>query len=149
MVAQFQSSLMPLIDMAPIPLMLIGILPGHRIGIIVRNSIFLVAFISIQPQNDVPLSEAITRAGAIRPRPILLTAAALREGAFVIVLDPIFAGLAVTGAGRATLLTLVVIPVLYYTLVGKRRAMPPSPEKNSTINLSTGNRNGAQSATEK
>jgi hypothetical protein len=73
----------------------------------------------------------------------------LREGAFVIVLDPIFAGLAVTGAGRATLLTLVVIPVLYYTLVGKRRAMPPSPEKNSTINLSTGNRNGAQSATEK
>ena len=112
MVAQFQSSLMPLIDMAPIPLMLIGILPGHRIGIIVRNSIFLVAFISIQPQSDMPLSEDITRAGAIQPRPILLTAAALMEGAFVIVLDPIFAGLAVTGAGRATLLTLVVIPVL-------------------------------------
>jgi len=73
---------------------------------------FLVAFISIQPQSDMPLSEDITRAGAIRPRPILLTAAALMEGAFVIVLDPIFAGLAVTGAGRATLLTLVVIPVL-------------------------------------
>ena len=96
-----------------------------------------------------PLSEDITRAGAIRPRPILLTAAALMEGAFVIVLDPIFAGLAVTGAGRATLLTLVVIPVLSYTLVGKRRAMPPSPEKNSTINQLTGSRNGAQSATEK
>ena len=84
----------------------------QRIGVIVRNSIFLVAFISIRPQNDVPLSEAITRAGTIRPRPILLTAAALMEGAFVIVLDPIFAGLAVTGAGTATLLTLVVIQVL-------------------------------------
>ena len=98
--------------MALIPLMLIGTLPVHRIGIIVRNSIFLVACISIQPQNDVPLSEAITRAGTIRPRPILLTAAALMEGAFVIVLDPIFQGLAVSGAGTATLLTLVVIPVL-------------------------------------
>ena len=145
-VAQFQSFLTPLIIMAPIPLTLIGILPGHWLtgayftatsmigfialaGIIVRNSILLVDFIQIQQQGGVPLREAIIRAGAIRTRPILLTAAALMVGAFVIILDPIFQGLAVSllfGVGAATLLTLVVIPVLYYTLAGERRAMPPS-----------------------
>ena len=148
-VAQFQSFLTPLIIMAPIPLTLIGILPGHWLtgayftatsmigfialaGIIVRNSILLVDFIQIQQQGGVPLREAIIRAGAIRTRPILLTAAALMVGAFVIILDPIFQGLAVSllfGVGAATLLTLVVIPVLYYTLVGERRAMPPSSDQ--------------------
>jgi multidrug efflux pump subunit AcrB len=146
-VAQFQSFLTPLIIMAPIPLTLIGILPGHWLtgayftatsmigfialaGIIVRNSILLVDFIQLQQRDGVPLREAIIRAGAIRTRPILLTAAALMVGAFVIILDPIFQGLAVSllfGVGAATLLTLVVIPVLYYTLVGERRAVPPSP----------------------
>jgi multidrug efflux pump subunit AcrB len=147
-VAQFQSFLTPLIIMAPIPLTLIGILPGHwltgayftatsMIGFIalagiVRNSILLVDFIQIQQQDGVPLREAIIRAGTIRTRPILLTAAALMVGAFVIILDPIFQGLAVSllfGVGAATLLTLVVIPVLYYTLVGQRPAMPPSPDQ--------------------
>jgi multidrug efflux pump subunit AcrB len=139
-VGQFQSFLTPVIIMAPIPLTLIGILPGHWLtgayftatsmigfialaGIIVRNSILLVDFIQLQEQAGVPLGEAVMKAGAIRTRPILLTAAALMVGAFVIILDPIFQGLAVSllfGVGAATLLTLVVIPVLYYHVIGTR-----------------------------
>ncbi|HSE59558.1 MAG TPA: efflux RND transporter permease subunit [Nitrospiraceae bacterium] len=133
-VGQFQSFVTPLIIMAPIPLTLIGIVPGHWVtgsyftatsmigfialaGIIVRNSILLVDFIELQEQEGRSLAEAVIRAGAIRTRPILLTAAALMVGAFVIVLDPIFQGLAVSllfGVGASTVLTLVVIPVLYY-----------------------------------
>ncbi|MEP7152386.1 MAG: efflux RND transporter permease subunit, partial [Nitrospira sp.] len=140
-VAQFQSFLTPVVIMAPIPLTLIGILPGHWLtgsyftatsmigfialaGIIVRNSILLVDFIQHQEAEGVPLLEAVIRAGAIRTRPILLTAAALMVGAFVIILDPIFQGLAVSllfGVGASTLLTLVVIPVLYYLWIGDRR----------------------------
>jgi len=146
-VGQFQSFVTPLIIMAPIPLTLIGILPGHWItgsyftatsmigfialaGIIVRNSILLVDFIELQQQQGVSLREAVIRAGAIRTRPILLTAAALMVGAFVIVLDPIFQGLAVSllfGVSAATLLTLVVIPVLYVLLAGRGRE-PTHPE---------------------
>lgn len=137
-VAQFQSFLTPVVIMAPIPLTLIGILPGHWLtgsyftatsmigfialaGIIVRNSILLVDFIQHQEAEGVPLLEAVIRAGAIRTRPILLTAAALMVGAFVIILDPIFQGLAVSllfGVGASTVLTLVVIPVLYYQWIG-------------------------------
>lgn len=137
-VGQFQSFITPLIIMAPIPLTLIGILPGHWLtesyftatsligfialaGIIVRNSILLVDFIQLQERAGVSLSEAVITAGAIRTRPILLTAAALMVGAFVIILDPIFQGLAVSllfGVGVSTLLTLVVIPLLYYHLRG-------------------------------
>ncbi len=142
LVAQFQSFITPLVIMAPIPLTLIGILPGHwwtgsyftatsmigfiaLAGIIVRNSILLVDFIQHQEALGVPLVEAIVRAGAIRTRPILLTAAALMVGAFVIILDPIFQGLAVSllfGVGAATILTLVIIPVLYYSWIGERTA---------------------------
>lgn len=138
-VGQFQSFVTPLIIMAPIPLTLIGILPGHWLtgsyftatsmigfialaGIIVRNSILLVDFIQLQERAGVALSEAVIKAGAIRTRPILLTAAALMVGAFVIILDPIFQGLAVSllfGVGASTLLTLVVIPVLYYHVMGR------------------------------
>jgi multidrug efflux pump subunit AcrB len=148
-VAEFQSFTTPIIIMAPIPLTLIGILPGHWLtgayftatsmigfialaGIIVRNSILLVDFIQLQQAGGLPLRDAVIRAGAIRTRPILLTAAALMVGAFVIILDPIFQGLAVSllfGVGTATLLTLIVIPVLYYTLIGDRRpprAVPPA-----------------------
>ncbi|NGZ59733.1 MAG: multidrug transporter AcrB [Nitrospira sp. LK265] len=137
-VGQFQSFLTPLVIMAPIPLTLIGILPGHWLtgsyftapsiigfialaGIIVRNSILLVDFIQLQERAGVPLLEAVIKAGVIRTRPILLTAAALMVGAFVIVLDPIFQGLAVSllfGVGTSTLLTLFVIPLLYYRIVG-------------------------------
>jgi multidrug efflux pump subunit AcrB len=138
-VGQFQSFITPLIIMAPIPLTLIGILPGHWLtgsyftatsmigfialaGIIVRNSILLVDFIQLQERAGVSLSEAVIKAGAIRTRPILLTAAALMVGAFVIILDPIFQGLAVSllfGVGASTVLTLVVIPLLYYHLIGR------------------------------
>ncbi|HSB44708.1 MAG TPA: efflux RND transporter permease subunit [Nitrospira sp.] len=141
-VGQFQSFLTPLIIMAPIPLTLIGILPGHWLtgsyftatsmigfialaGIIVRNSILLVDFIQLQEQAGVSLSDAVIKAGAIRTRPILLTAAALMVGAFVIILDPIFQGLAVSllfGVGVSTLLTLIVIPVAYYHVMGRRTA---------------------------
>jgi multidrug efflux pump subunit AcrB len=90
-------------------------------GIIVRNSILLVDFIQHQEREDIALEEAVIRAGAIRTRPILLTAAALMVGAFVIILDPIFQGLAVSllfGVGASTVLTLLVIPVLYYLWIG-------------------------------
>ena len=140
-VGQFQSFITPMIIMAPIPLTLIGILPGHWLtgayftatsmigfiamaGIIVRNSILLVDFIQIQEQAGVPLFDAVVKAGVIRTRPILLTGAALMVGACVIILDPIFQGLAVSllfGVGAATLLTLVVIPVLYYHVIGRPR----------------------------
>ncbi len=139
-VGQFQSFLTPVIIMAPIPLTLIGILPGHWLtgsyftatsmigfialaGVIVRNSILLVDFIQLQEQAGVQLFDAVIKAGAIRTRPILLTAAALMVGAFVIILDPIFQGLAVSllfGVGASTLLTLIVIPVLYYHMIGHR-----------------------------
>jgi multidrug efflux pump subunit AcrB len=141
-VGQFQSFVTPLIIMAPIPLTLIGILPGHWLtgsyftatsmigfialaGIIVRNSILLVDFIQLEERAGVSLREAVMKASIIRTRPILLTAAALMVGAFVIILDPIFQGLAVSllfGVGASTLLTLVVIPVLYYHVIGARSA---------------------------
>ena len=151
-VGQFQSFLTPVIIMAPIPLTLIGILPGHWLtgayftatsmigfialaGIIVRNSILLVDFIQLQEQAGVPLREAVIKAGAIRTRPILLTAAALMVGGFVIILDPIFQGLAVSllfGVGASTLLTLIVIPILYYHVIGPQRA-PAEPAVVDTI----------------
>jgi multidrug efflux pump subunit AcrB len=100
-------------------------------GIIVRNSILLVDFIQHQEAEGVSLLEAVIRAGAIRTRPILLTAAALMVGAFVIILDPIFQGLAVSllfGVGASTVLTLVVIPVLYYLWIGGPSKFTCRPE---------------------
>ncbi|MEJ2383029.1 MAG: efflux RND transporter permease subunit [Xanthomonadales bacterium] len=133
-VAQFRSYRVPLIIMAPIPLTLIGILPGHALlgaqftatsmigmialaGIIVRNSILLVDFIHHEVANGVKLSDAVIKAGAVRTRPIALTGIAAMAGAFFILDDPIFSGLAVSlifGILVSTLLTLVVIPVVYY-----------------------------------
>ena len=133
-VAQFRSYVVPLIIMAPIPLTIIGVMPGHALlgaqftatsmigmialaGIIVRNSILLVDFINQQVDEGVDFQEAVIRAGAVRAKPIALTAVAAMLGAFFILDDPIFNGLAVTlifGILVSTLLTLVVIPVLYY-----------------------------------
>jgi len=133
-VAQFRSYSVPLIIMAPIPLTLIGILPGHALlgrqftatsmigmialaGIIVRNSILLVDFIRQEVARGVPLADAVVKAGAVRARPIALTGLAAMAGAFFILDDPIFSGLAVSlifGILVSTLLTLVVIPVVYY-----------------------------------
>jgi multidrug efflux pump subunit AcrB len=133
-VAQFRSYSVPLIIMAPIPLTLIGILPGHALldkqftatsmigmialaGIIVRNSILLVDFIQQEVREGRPLEQAVIRAGAVRARPIALTAVAAMLGAFFILDDPIFSGLAVSlifGIFVSTVLTLFVIPVVYY-----------------------------------
>jgi len=133
-VAQFRSYAVPLIIMAPIPLTIIGVMPGHALlgaqftatsmigmialaGIIVRNSILLVDFINQQVDEGLDFQEAVIRAGAVRAKPIALTAVAAMLGAFFILDDPIFNGLAVTlifGILVSTLLTLVVIPVLYY-----------------------------------
>jgi len=141
-VAWFKSFLTPLVIMAPIPLTLIGILPGHWLtgmfftatsmigfialsGIIVRNSILLVDFIDLELAGGASLESAVLRAGAVRFRPIVLTAAALVVGGLVIVLDPIFQGLAVSlifGVIVSTALTLVVIPLLYYLLLRHRAA---------------------------
>lgn len=135
-VGWFQSFKVPLVIMAPIPLTLVGILPGHAItgafftatsmigmialaGIIVRNSILLVDFIQLSQERGRSLGEAVIEAGSVRFRPIALTAAAVVVGGLVMVLDPIFQGLAValiSGAIVATLLTMVVVPLLYWEL---------------------------------
>ena len=133
-VAHFRSYLIPLIIMAPIPLTIIGVMPGHALfgsqftatsmigmialaGIIVRNSILLVDFIRQQAAAGMPLAEAVIQSAAVRAKPIALTALAAMLGALFILDDPIFNGLALSlifGILVSTLLTLVVIPVLYY-----------------------------------
>mgnify|MGYP000986728644 CR=1 FL=1 len=139
-VAQFRSYLTPLIIMAPIPLTLIGVMPGHALlgapftatsmigmialaGIIVRNSILLVDFIELQVGRGVAFAEAVVQSAAVRAQPIALTALAAMVGAFFILDDPIFNGLAISlifGILVSTLLTLVVIPVLYYAANRRR-----------------------------
>jgi multidrug efflux pump subunit AcrB len=133
-VAWFQSFRIPLVIMAPIPLTLIGIIPAHALmgafltattiigfiagaGIIVRNSIILVDFIELRRRQGMALAEAVVDAGAIRFRPMLLTAAAVVAGAFVILFDPIFQGLAISlmaGEVASTFLSRMAVPVLYY-----------------------------------
>jgi multidrug efflux pump subunit AcrB len=96
-------------------------------GDVATGSILLVDFIQLQEREGATLSGAVINAGAIRARPILLTAAALMVGAFVIILDPIFQGLAVSllfGVGASTLLTLIAIPVLYYHMYDGRTSWP-------------------------
>ena len=132
-VAQFGSDLTPLIVMAPIPLTLIGVMPGHAVlgaqysatsmigmialaGIIVRNSILLVDFINLQVRKGVNFKQAIVRSAITRAQPIVLTGLAAMLGAFFILDDPIFNGLAISlifGIFVSTVLTLVVIPILY------------------------------------
>ena len=142
-VAEFRSYGVPLIIMAPIPLTLIGIMPGHALlgreftatsmigmialaGIIVRNSILLVDFVQKEVARGRELQEAVISSAAVRARPIALTAIAAMMGGFFILDDPIFSGLAVSlifGLLVSTLLTLVVIPVVYYAY-NYRRAEP-------------------------
>ena len=139
-VAQFRSYLVPLIIMAPIPLTIIGVMPGHMIfnaqftatsmigmialaGIIVRNSILLVDFINQQRAEGIPFEEAVIRSGAVRAKPIALTGLAAMLGALFILDDPIFSGLAISlifGIMVSTLLTLVIIPVMYYAFMYKK-----------------------------
>jgi multidrug efflux pump subunit AcrB len=138
-VAHFKSYLVPLIIMAPIPLTIIGVMPGHALlgsqytatsmigmialaGIIVRNSILLVDFIRQQVAEGMALREAIVQSASVRAKPIALTGLAAMLGAMFILDDPIFNGLAISlifGIFVSTLLTLVVIPVLYYAAFRK------------------------------
>ena len=133
-VAWFQNFKTPLVIMAPIPLTLVGILPAHAMmgafftatsmigfiagaGIIVRNSIILVDFIELRRRQGSTLEQAVVDAGAIRFRPMLLTAAAVIVGSFVILFDPIFQGLAIAlmaGEIASTLLSRIAVPVLYF-----------------------------------
>jgi multidrug efflux pump subunit AcrB len=141
-VAQFRSYLVPLIIMAPIPLTIIGVMPGHALlgaqftatsmigmialaGIIVRNSILLVDFINHQLREGVPFAEAVVHSAAVRAKPIGLTALAAMIGAVFILDDPIFNGLAISlifGIFVSTVLTLLVIPVLYFAAMRHRVA---------------------------
>ncbi|MEY2781455.1 MAG: hypothetical protein RL307_1159 [Pseudomonadota bacterium] len=145
-VAQFGSYLTPLIIMAPIPLTLIGVMPGHALlgaqftatsmigmialaGIIVRNSILLVDFINLQLQQRVPFSKAVVDSAITRSQPIVLTGLAAMLGAFFILDDPIFNGLAISlifGILVSTVLTLVVIPLLYFVAYRREYDTIPS-----------------------
>jgi len=141
-VAQFGSFRLPLVVLTPIPLTLIGILLGHWLlgapftatsmigfialaGIIVRNSILLVDFIRHTGGAGASLREVVLEAGAVRFKPILLTALAAMIGAATILLDPIFQGLAISllfGLASSTLLTVLVIPAIYVALRGGKQA---------------------------
>ena len=155
-VAWFQSFRTPLVIMSAIPFSLVGILPAHGAlgafftatsmigfiagaGIVVRNSIILVDFIEQRLEEGVPLEQAVVDAGAIRFRPMLLTAAAVVVGAFVILFDPIFQGLAISlmaGEIASLLLSRTTVPLVYFMMrrgearrAEKRTAsVPPHPD---------------------
>jgi len=133
-VGWFQSMKTPVVIMAAIPFSLVGILPAHWLmgafftatsmigfiagaGIVVRNSIILVDFVELRLQQGMPLAEAVVDAGAVRFRPMLLTAAAVIVGSSVILFDPIFQGLAISlmaGEVASLLLSRMAVPILYY-----------------------------------
>ncbi len=139
-VAWFQSFITPLVQLSVIPLSLIGIIFGHWIlgayfsapsmigfialaGIMVRNSILLIDFIDIRLKDGISLKQAIVEAGAVRITPIILTAGGVVLGAVVILFDPIFQGLAISlmgGTITSTILTLIVVPLLYFKMLKKK-----------------------------
>ena len=140
-VGMFQNFTVPLLMMIPIPLTLVGIIPGHLMfgafftatsmigvialaGIMVRNSVLLIDFIEARLRQGLPLKEAVIEAGAIRFLPIALTAGTVVTGSFVMVFDPIFQGLAISlmmGSLLSTVLTVVVIPLAYFLYARGRR----------------------------
>jgi multidrug efflux pump subunit AcrB len=133
-VGWFQNFKTPIVMMAAIPLSLVGIVIGHILlgayftatsfigmialaGVMVRNSVLLIDFIEIRLKDGIPIKQAIIEAGAVRTTPILLTTGAVVIGASIILFDPIFQGLAISlvaGAIVSTLLTLLVVPLIYY-----------------------------------
>lgn len=144
-VGWFQNFKAPIVMMAAIPLSLIGIIVGHWImgafftatsfigvialaGIMVRNSVLLIDFVNIRLSDGIDLKQAVIEAGAVRTTPILLTAGTVVIGAFVILFDPIFQGLAISlmgGTIASTFLTLLVVPLVYY-LVERKNHKPKS-----------------------
>ena len=141
MVGWFKDYITPLVVMAAIPFSLIGILPAHwglhafftatsmigfmaGAGIVVRNSIILVDFIELRLRHGLPLAEAVTEAGAVRFRPMLLTALAVVVGASVILADPIFQGLAISlmfGEIASLLVSRMAVPVLYFMVKNRKK----------------------------
>ena len=136
-VAWFQNFITPLVQLSVIPLSLIGIILGHWVmgayfsapsmigfialaGIMVRNSILIIDFIDLRLKEGISLKEAIVESGAVRTTPILLTAGGVVIGAIVILFDPIFQGLAISligGTITSTVLTLIVVPLLYFKML--------------------------------
>jgi multidrug efflux pump subunit AcrB len=155
-VGWFKSFKTPWVIMAPIPLTLVGILPAHALlgafftatsmigfiagaGIIVRNSIILVDFIELRRAQGMPLAEAVVDAGAVRFRPMLLTAAAVVVGASVILFDPIFQGLALSlmaGEVASTVLSRMAVPVLYYMSQKSAKTILQTPALESSDQIS-------------
>jgi multidrug efflux pump subunit AcrB len=149
-VGWFQSFVTPLVIMAAIPFSLVGILPGHGLlnafftatsmigfiagaGIVVRNSIILVDFIELRLKEGMPLAEAVVDAGAVRFRPMMLTAAAVVVGSIVILFDPIFQGLAISlmaGEVASLLLSRMTVPIVYY-VVNHRHRLPVAAAPNT------------------
>jgi multidrug efflux pump subunit AcrB len=150
-IAWFRSFSVPLVMMIAIPLSLVGIVPGHWLfgafftatsmigfialaGIMVRNSILLIDFVNLSLERGRSLHDAVLEAGAVRFRPILLTAGTVVVGAVVILFDPIFQGLAISlmgGAVASTALTLVVVPLVHFA-VEKRREEKAARGRNAT-----------------
>ncbi len=148
MVGWFRSFLTPLIVMVAIPFSLVGILPAHGAmgafftatsmigfmagaGIVVRNSIILVDFIELRLAEGMPLAQAVVDAGAVRFRPMLLTAMAVVVGAAVILADPIFQGLAISlmaGEIASLLISRMAVPVLYFMAYARKDATPVTTE---------------------
>jgi multidrug efflux pump subunit AcrB len=148
-VGWFQNFKTPMVMMLAIPLSLIGIVFGHWLlsayftatsfigmialaGVMVRNSVLLIDFIEIRLNEGVPLKQAIIEAGAVRTTPILLTTGAVVIGASIILFDPIFQGLAISlvfGAVVSTVLTLLVVPIIYYITERKKWEASPDPSK--------------------
>jgi multidrug efflux pump subunit AcrB len=153
-VGWFQSFITPIVIMAAIPFSLVGILPAHGMlnafftatsmigfiagaGIVVRNSIILVDFVELRLKDGMPLAEAVIDAGAVRFRPMMLTAAAVVVGSIVILFDPIFQGLAISlmaGEIASLLLSRMTVPIVYY-IVNSRKAVP-QPAARQTAGVS-------------
>lgn len=153
-VAYYRSFIIPLIAMAAIPLGLIGVFPGHWLmgqpfsgpsmigvialaGVVVRNSLLIIDFILAYLKEGKELEEAVREAGAVRLRPILLTALAVTLGSSIMLTDPVFCGLAISlifGTLSSTILTLLIIPLLVYTLF---RRSPSQTTSGSHSRLAT------------
>ena len=152
-VGWFQNFKTPMVMMVAIPLSLVGIVLGHWLlgafftatsfigmialaGVMVRNSVLLIDFIEIRLNEGIPIKQAIIDAGAVRTTPILLTTGAVVIGAIIILFDPIFQGLAISlvfGAIVSTLLTLIVVPLIYY-MSEKKKWEKIHAENNSEFN---------------
>jgi multidrug efflux pump subunit AcrB len=153
LVGYYRSFMIPLVAMSAIPLGLAGVFPGHWLmgqpfsatsmigvialaGVVVRNSLLIIDFVQDYMQRGMGLREAVSEAGAVRLRPILLTALAIVLGSAVMLSDPVFGGLAISlifGTIASTVLTLMVVPMLYYSLMRRRLTVKADAMKTTLI----------------